>query len=349
MKSNLFVFRSANFGISFSVNKHSLLILLILLIITFLAMVMNIAYGEYPIDILSVIQTLLRIDTNNPDYNFVIYNLRLPRMLTACFVGMSLAISGAIMQGITRNPLADTSIIGINAGASLAAVIVIVLFPTLPAGSLTLIAFVGALVTALLIYLLAFERGTNPIRLILIGVGITAAIKAATNILITFGNIHDVSKALVWLTGSVHGRTWDQVVYLLPWLILFIPLALINSSQLNILSLGDEISKSLGMKLEWQRSLLILISSALAGAAVATAGDIGFVGLISPHIARQLIKANYHELLPISAIIGVILVLISDFSGRVLFSPLEIPCGVITAILGTPYFIFLLIKNRHHK
>ncbi|HLO85955.1 MAG TPA: iron ABC transporter permease [Nostocaceae cyanobacterium] len=346
MKNNFYIFRNSKLGVSLRINQQSLLIFCILTIITFLAMVVNISYGEYPIPILAAIQTLLGIDTGNFDYGFVIYNLRLPRTLVASCVGMALAISGTILQGITRNPLADASVIGVNAGAGLAAVSVIILLPSLPLGVLPLSAFVGAFASALLIYLLAFDRGTHPVRLILIGVGIAAAVKAVTNLLITFGEIYDVSQALVWLAGSVNGRTWEQFFYLLPWLIVFIPLAFINSTQLNALALGDDIAKNLGIKIELQRSWLLLISSALAGAAVATAGDVSFIGLIAPHIARQLTNDSYEGLLPITAIIGAILIVISDFLGRVLFAPLEIPCGVITAIIGAPYFIFLLIKNR---
>lgn len=346
MRNNTFIFRSKTFPVSFRLQKRVPIVLLILVLITLVTMVISTSIGEYPTPPLAVVKTVLGIDTGNPEYVFVINTLRLPRTLTAALVGIALAISGAIMQSITRNPLADPGIIGINAGAGLAAVALIVLFPNLPAGSLPLAAFIGALAAAVVIYLLAWDKGTHPIRLILIGVGISALTGACTSLLVTFGNIYNVSQALVWLAGSVYGRSWDQLIALLPWLIVFIPLALASAPQLNTLILGDEIATGLGSPVEWQRSFLILISAALSGAAVATAGNIGFVGLIAPHIARQLVGANHEGLILVSAIWGAMIVVIADLLGRIIFAPVEIPCGVVIAIIGAPYFIYLLVKSR---
>jgi iron complex transport system permease protein len=308
--------------------------------------VISTSIGEYPTPPLIVLQTLLGIDTGNPDYSFVINTLRLPRTLTACLVGIALAISGAIMQGLTRNPLADPGIIGINAGASLAAVSLIILLPNLPAGVLPLSAFTGALIAALLIYTFAYDQGTHPVRLILIGVGISAVAGACTSFMVTFGNIYDVNQALVWLAGSVYGRTWEQVFSFLPWLIVFVPLALIKAAELNTLNLGDEIAQGLGSRVEWQRGLLLVISAALSGAAVATAGTISFVGLIAPHIGRQLVGGNHQGLIPVAGVLGAMMVVISDLLGRVLFAPVEIPCGIVTAVIGAPYFLYLLVQGR---
>ncbi|MBW4557266.1 MAG: iron ABC transporter permease [Trichormus sp. ATA11-4-KO1] len=346
MRNNSLIFRSKTFPISFRLQKRVPIVLLILVIITLVTMVISTSIGEYPTPPLAVIQTVLGIETGNPEYTFVINTLRLPRTLTAGLVGMALAVSGAIMQGLTRNPLADPGIIGINAGAGLAAVALIVLFPSLPVGTLPVAAFSGALAASVLIYLLAYDRGTHPIRLILVGVGISAVTGAFTSLLVTFGEINNVSEALVWLAGSVYGRTWEQLVALLPWLIVFIPLALASAPQLNALALGDETAKSLGSRVEWQRSFLLLISAALAGAAVATAGTIGFVGLIAPHIARQLVGSNYEGLIPVSAIFGAMIVVIADLLGRIIFAPVELPCGIVTAVIGAPYFIYLLVQTR---
>ncbi|WP_414513665.1 FecCD family ABC transporter permease [Nostoc sp. PCC 9305] len=346
MKKNSLIFRSTKLGFSFRIQNQVPSILFILIIITLAAMVINTSVGEYPTPLLAVIKTVLGIDTGNPDYAFVINTLRLPRILTACLVGMALAISGTIMQSLTRNSLADPGIIGINSGASLAAVSVIVLLPNFPAGILPVSAFVGALVASLLIYFLAWDRGLHPVRLILIGVGISAVASAFTSLIVTFGQIDDVSQALVWLAGSVYGRTWEQVFAFLPWIVIFVPLALIKAPELNILNLGDDIAKGLGNKIEWQRSLLLLISAALSGAAVATAGTIGFVGLIAPHIARQLVGGNHQGLIPVAGMTGAMIVVLSDFIGRIIFAPIEIPCGIVTAVIGAPYFIYLLINNR---
>ncbi|MEH2047204.1 FecCD family ABC transporter permease [Nostoc sp.] len=333
-------------AISFRIDRRVPVILLCLAVAIVVAMVMNVGRGEYPISPLDIVKTILGLDTGNPDHQFVIQNLRLPRTLVAFMVGVALAISGTIFQGLTRNPLADPGIIGINAGASLAAVIVIVLFPSAPIYTLPLSAFAGALLMAILIYSLAWNNGSSPILLILMGVGLSAIASAITSLMITFGEISDVSNALVWLAGSVYGRTWKQVFSLLPWLIVFVPMALTLARHLNALNLGDDVAKSLGSQVEWQRGLLVLVGVALAGAGVATAGNIGFIGLIAPHLGRQLVGVTHEGLIPTSALLGGVIVVIADLLGRTLFAPIELPCGVVTAVIGAPYFLYLLIRNR---
>jgi iron complex transport system permease protein len=247
---------------------------------------------------------------------------------------------------LTRNPLADPGIIGVNAGAGLAAVSLIVLFPNIPLFVLPLSAFVGALTVAILIYLMAWDKGSSPLRLILMGVGFAAVLNSLTTLIITFGEINNVTQALVWLAGSVYGRSWEHLGTILPWLAVFIPLSLILAMPLNALSLGDDIAKSLGTRVEWQRGLLLLSSAAMAGAAVAVAGTIGFVGLMAPHLGRQLVGPTHEGLLPTAALIGGVIVVLSDWLGQILFAPIQLPCGVVTAVIGTPYFLYLLIRNR---
>ncbi|QMS88159.1 iron ABC transporter permease [Nostoc edaphicum CCNP1411] len=333
-------------AISFRIDRRVPIILLCLAVAIAVAMVMNVGRGEYPISPLDIVKTILGLDTGNPDHQFVIQSLRLPRTLVAFMVGMALAISGTIFQGLTRNPLADPGIIGINAGASLAAVTVIILFPSAPIYTLPLSAFAGALLMAILIYSLAWNNGSSPILLILMGVGLSAIASAITSLMITFGEINDVSNALVWLAGSVYGRTWEQVFSLLPWLIVFVPMALTLTRHLNALNLGDDVAKSLGSQVEWQRGLLVLVGVALAGAGVATAGNIGFIGLIAPHLGRQLVGGTHEGLIPTSALLGGVIVVMADLLGRTLFAPIEFPCGVVTAAIGAPYFLYLLIRNR---
>ncbi|MCG6137713.1 MAG: iron ABC transporter permease [Nostoc sp. LLA-1] len=344
MKVDWLVIRSE--AISFRIDRRVPLMLLCLVAVIGVAMVMNVGRGEYPISPLDIIKTVLNLDTANPDHAFVIHNLRLPRTLVAFMVGVALAISGTIFQGLTRNPLADPGIIGINAGASLAAVTVIILFPSAPIYTLPLSAFAGALLMAVLIYSLAWNNGSSPILLILMGVGLSAIASAFTSLMITFGEIYSVSDALVWLAGSVYGRTWEQVFSFLPWLIVFVPMALTWARHLNVLNLGDDVAKGLGTRVEWQRGLLVLVGVALAGAGVATAGMIGFVGLIAPHLGRQLVGTNHEGLIPTSALLGGVIVVAADLVGRTLFAPIEIPCGVVTAAVGAPYFLYLLIRNR---
>ncbi|AUB41731.1 ABC.FEV.P, iron complex transport system permease protein [Nostoc flagelliforme CCNUN1] len=344
MKLDWLVIRSE--AISFRIDRRVPLMLLCLAVVIIVAMVMNVGQGEYPISPLDIVKTVLNLDTGNPDHAFVIHNLRLPRTLVAFMVGVAFAISGTIFQGLTRNPLADPGIIGINAGASLAAVTVIVLFPSAPIYTLPVSAFAGAMLMAVLIYSLAWNNGSSPILLILMGIGLSAIASAFTSLMITFGDINDVSNALVWLAGSVYGRTWEQVFTFLPWLIVFVPMALTLARHLNALNLGDDVAKGLGTRVEWERGLLVLVGVALAGAGVATAGMIGFVGLIAPHLGRQLVGTNHEGLIPTSALLGGVIVIVADLLGRTLFAPIELPCGVVTAAIGAPYFLFLLIRNR---
>jgi iron complex transport system permease protein len=202
-------------------------------------------------------------------------------------------------------------------------------------------------VAALLIYLLAWNQGSSPIRLILVGVGLGAIASAFTSLLITFGNIYDVSQALVWLAGSVYGRSWEHIRALLPWLIAFVPAAFLGARELNTLHLGDDVARGLGSQVEWQRGMLLIACVALAGVSVATAGTIGFVGLMAPHLARQIVGPAHEGLLPTAALVGGLIVVLADLLGRSLFAPIELPCGVVTAAVGTPYFLYLLYRNRN--
>ena len=346
MNKGWLVIRSRHLRVSFRLERRVPTVLLTLLLVTLAAIALNVGQGEYPIPPLEVLKTILGLETDNPDYPFVVNTLRLPRTIVAYLAGVGLAISGTILQGVMRNPLADPSLIGINAGASLAAVTLIVLVPSLPLFVLPLSAFGGALAVSVLIYWLAWDKGSSPIRLILIGVGLDAISRALTTLMVTFGEINSVSQALVWLAGSVYGRTWEHVWSLLPWLVVLVPLAFVLAKQLNALNLGDDVARSLGSPVEWQRGLLLLVSVALVGASVATAGTIAFVGLIAPHLGRQLVGPTHEGLIPVSALMGGLIVVLADWLGRVLFAPIELPCGVITAAVGAPYFLYLLIRNR---
>ena len=346
MNKGWLVIRSRRLGVSFRFERRVPAVLLALVLVTLAAMVVSVGQGEYPIPPLEVVKTILGWETSSPEYPFIINTLRLPRTLVAFLVGVGLAISGTILQGITRNPLADPSMIGFNAGASLAAVSLIVL-PSAPIYLLPWSAFGGAVVVALLIYLLAWNQGSSSIRLILVGIGLAAIATALTNLMIAFGEINSVSQALVWLAGSVYGRSWEHVAAILPWLIVLVPLALMLAPQLNILNLGDDVAKGLGSAVERQRCLLLLISVALAGAAVATAGTIAFVGLIAPHIGRMLVGPTHEGLIPTAAVMGGAIVVIADLVGRTAFAPIELPCGIITAAVGVPYFLYLLYRNRN--
>jgi iron complex transport system permease protein len=332
--------------LSFRLDKRVPPVLLLATLAMLAAMVVNIGVGEYPIAPIDVVRTVLYLPTDNPDYDFIVNTLRLPRMLVAALVGLALGISGAIMQGLTRNPLADPGIIGISAGASLVAVTLIVVVKDVPAGIIPAAAFAGALVVAALIYVLAWKHGDSPICLILVGIGLGAIASAATQLMITFGDLYDVQRALIWLTGSVYGRSWEEFWPLLPWVVVFAPLALFLSRDLNALNLGEEVARGLGIRVARQRGLLLITAVALAGATVAAAGTVGFVGLMAPHIARRLVGPDHSGLLPTAGTLGALIVVAADLVGRTAFAPVELPCGLVTAAVGAPFFLYLLYRQR---
>ncbi len=350
MQQPWLIIRPNRLPLSFRLDRRVPLVLLAALVVTLAVMVVNIGVGEYPIAPLDVIKTVLHLPTDNNDYNFIVNILRLPRMLVAALVGLALGIAGTIMQGLTRNPLASPDILGISAGAGLVAVTLMVVFQDVPSGVIPLAAFGGALLIAVLIYLLAWRAqgapGDSPLRLILVGIGLGAVTGALTTLLITFGDIYDVQRALIWLTGSVYARSWDEFGALLPWVLVFAPLAFLLARDLNTLNLGEEVARGLGTRVAWQRGLLLLTAVALAGATVAAAGTIGFVGLMAPHIGRRLVGPDHIGLLPTAGVIGALMVVAADLVGRTLFAPIELPCGLITAAVGAPFFIYLLWQQR---
>jgi iron complex transport system permease protein len=333
-------------GFSFRIDRRVPPVLALALLAMLAAMVVNIGVGEYPIPPLDVVRTVLGLPTGNEDYSFIVNTLRLPRMLVAALVGLALGCSGTIMQGLTRNPLADPGILGISAGAGLVAVTLIVVVQNVPAGIIPLAAFAGAVTVASLIYLLAWRGGDSPIRLTLVGIGLGAICGALTTLMITFGDMYDVQRALIWLTGSVYGRSWSEFWPLLPWIVVFVPLALLLARDLNALNLGEDVARGLGSPVTWRRGLLLLTAVALAAATVAAAGTIGFVGLMAPHIARRLVGPDHSGLLPTAGVIGALIVVASDLVGRTIFAPIELPVGLITAIVGAPFFIYLLWRTR---
>lgn len=278
----------------------------------------------------------------------MVFTFRLPRILLAFLVGAALGTSGAIMQGITRNALAEPGILGISAGAGLAAVMLIVYGGEFPLAYLPWAAFGGALLTATAIYLLAWkDGGSSPIRLILIGVAFAAVLGSLITFALVFGDINDVQQAYIWLTGSVYGSSWEHVRTLGSWLLVLLPVAILSARQLNTLGLGDDVARGLGMRLERQRGLLLVISVGLAAAAVSVAGTVGFVGLVAPHITRRLVGPAHEGLIPITALFGGGLLVLADLIGRWVIAPSELPIGIVTALIGAPYFMYLLYRQKN--
>jgi iron complex transport system permease protein len=331
---------------SFRIDRRVPPVLLLAALATLTAMVVNIGVGEYPIPPLDVVRTVLGLPSANEDYGFIVNILRLPRMLVAALVGVALGVCGAIMQGLTRNPLADPGILGISAGAGLVAVTLIVVVRDVPAGVIPLAAFGGAITVAALIFALAWRGGDSPVRLVLVGIGLGAICGALTSMIITFGDIYDVQRALIWLTGSVYGRSWEEFWPLLPWVAVFVPLAFVLARDLNALNLGEDVARGLGIAVARRRGLLLITAVALAASSVAAAGTIGFVGLMAPHLARRLVGPEHTGLLPTAGVFGSLLVVGADLVGRTIFAPIELPAGLVTAAVGAPFFIALLWRQR---
>ncbi|MBD0383543.1 FecCD family ABC transporter permease [Paenibacillus sedimenti] len=323
--------------------KHPLLVNLPLLLLLGFLLLLQIGTGEYPISPWHTFASLLGFGL--PEHDFIVHTLRLPRTLIGLCVGASLAVAGTLLQGITLNPLASPGVVGLNAGAGLAAVAAIV-WLDMPLAWLPPVAFAGALLVAALSYALAWREGISPTRMVLVGVGIAAICQGAITIATLSGNIRLVQQAAIWMTGSLYSRGWEHFWPYLPWVVLFLPLAWACSRQLDLLALGDPSATGLGYRVNAGRTWLLGMAVALAGASVATAGTIGFVGLMAPHLARRLVGIKHALLIPTAAVIGGLLVLAADFIGRTILAPVEIPCGLITALLGGPYLLYLLLKDR---
>ncbi|MDQ6420129.1 iron chelate uptake ABC transporter family permease subunit [Paenibacillus sp. LHD-117] len=277
--------------------------------------------------------------------SYIVLQYRLPRVIIAALAGFGLAAAGAILQSIIRNPLASPDVIGITKGAGFTAAAVIFLFPGAPSYVLPVAAFAGAFGALLILVLLSRRMTLSPASFALVGVAVGAVFQAGIQYLLV-KHPSDVNMALLWMSGSLWGRGWDHVGLLLPWIAVLLPVAWLNYGKLNVFQLGDEGSSALGLNVPKQRLLLLLLAVALTGSSVAAVGSIGFVGLIAPHIARLLVGGRHQWLLPLAALIGADLMLIGDIVGRVLIIPREVPVGITTAVIGAPYFIYLLRRER---
>ncbi|MUK88235.1 iron chelate uptake ABC transporter family permease subunit [Ornithinibacillus sp. L9] len=277
---------------------------------------------------------------------FIIENFRVPRIILALLIGSGLAVSGTILQGLVRNPLASPDVIGITKGAGLAAIIVIILFPKAPSIVLPVAAFAGAMVVAFILFVLVYKQGVQPTTLALGGVALGALCHAGIQYFMIKYPL-EINAALIWLTGSLWSSSWEHIIGTLPWIIVLLPLTIFLAIKLDILNLGDDVAQGLGENVTRVRLLMLTIAVALAAACVAAVGSIGFVGLIAPHMARRLVGIKHKYLLPVSALIGSLLVVVADSIGRGLIPPKEIPVGIVIAVIGAPYFLYLLRRERN--
>lgn len=286
----------------------------------------------------------------------IILDLRLPRTLNGAVVGIHMALSGLILQAVLRNPLADPGVLGISAGASLAVIVALLaidlVWPTinnykesdLPELSIPYIAFVGALISSAIVFWLGWENGIQPKRLILAGVVFGAFLSAVVMAIIVGWGGGRSELVLLWLSGSLYGRGFDVLWPVLPWTIAGLLVMPFLSARLSLLRFGEEFSQSLGMNVQSARIFAIIVAIFFAATAVSVSGPVGFVGLITPHFARLLVGGNFRHLIWVSAMGGAILVMLADLVSRTIASPIEIPVGAITSIIGVPVFIIILQK-----
>lgn len=326
--------------------RRLILIGLTALIVVTAVISMGMGYSSLSYD--RLIPTLLGQGTFKE--NFVLFSIRLPRLLITLLAGMALALSGAILQGITRNDLADPGIIGINSGAGVAIAIFFLFFP-IEAGSfvyiLPLVAFLGALITAFLIYALSYNRisGLQPTRLVLIGVGFSMALSGVMIVITSSAERSKVDFIAKWIAGNIWGSDWPFIWAILPWLIILIPFTLYKANRLNLLGLSEPVAVGVGVSIEKERLVLLLTAVALAASAVSVTGGIAFIGLMAPHIAKALVGPRNQMFIPVAILVGGWLLMFADTIGRNLVDPDGIPAGIMVALIGGPYFMYLLLKK----
>lgn len=318
-----------------------------LLLILALVFALSLGLGDQPLGMDTILDALA--GEGDPSAILIVREVRLPRALLGLLVGMALAVAGTISQTVMRNPLADPGILGINSGAALAALMLVVLFERTAPHLVSLAAFAGAFAMAIAIYVLSWRGRDSSIRIILIGIGLSALAGAASGFISAFGDITAVQQATVWLAGSLYNASWNAIGALAVWLSLPLLLTMAAGRELDLMQFSELSSRGLGQRVQLMRALLILLCTLLSGAAVAAAGLIGFIGLIAPHAARRLVGHRHVLVVPVAGLIGSALVLTADLAGRTIIAPAQLPAGLLTALLGAPFFALLLWNRRHAR
>ncbi|NRB18729.1 MAG: iron ABC transporter permease [Rhodobacteraceae bacterium] len=305
--------------------------------------------GTFPLSLIGVWEVL----TGNPPTKtagIVVWEFRLPRAIVSSFAGALFGLSGAILQNVTRNPLADPSLVGISQGASLAVVSLVVAFPEVSQFYRPVTAFFGSLAVAALIQWIAMQRSDGAtMRFILVGIGIAAFISSITKAMLTYGDIEQAQEALGWLAGSIHAAGWDEVWSLTVVFVAMVPLLFWAIRPMSALRMGEDVAVGLGVKVRRTRIILITLSVAFAAFGVAAVGPLGFVGLIAPHLSRRLAHSGIGQHLLLTSLVGAVMVALADLAGRVVFAPIQIPAGIVTAILGVPVFLTLIVKSQYNR
>lgn len=317
----------------------------LIIILLVLCIFSSLAFGSKNIDLKIVIDTLRNLSNNS--FEAIVIKERIPRTIFSLLAGASLGIAGTLMQSITRNPIADPSILGINTGASLFVVLGIAFLGITTYKEYIILALIGGLVTAIAVYFIASigSGGISPIKLALSGVIISAILSSLINILM-LPRSEVMSSFRFWQVGSVSGVTWQSIIVMLPFIIIGMILSFVIAPALNALALGDEVAIGLGVKVGLTRIISSISAILLCSTITALAGPIGFIGLMSPHIVRMLFSNNIKLIIPISAFMGGILLTFSDVIGRIVGSPSELEVGIVTAFIGAPIFILISMKAK---
>ena len=327
--------------------KHRLLLLSLLgVAVIFLILITSLSLGPVNVEWQDILSVLLNVGSTTFDgEKDIILNIRLPRAIEAISIGASLSIAGAVMQTLVRNPMADPFILGVSSGAALGAISV---FTTdIPFGLLLLpiCAFIGGIIAFSITLILSRLAGATPIAVILSGIAVSTAFSSIVTLLL-FLNPERSHMGILWLFGSLSLSSWQEVRMILPCSIFGIALALLRARTLNVMLMGEEQAQQLGVNVDRLKCEMMILSAFLTGVSVSFTGIIGFIGLVCPHISRMIVGGDHRLLLPASIISGSIILSLADLAARVVAMPLELPLGALTAVIGVPFFVYLLIKSR---
>ncbi|RED75781.1 MULTISPECIES: FecCD family ABC transporter permease [Cohnella] len=329
--------------------KRNIIVLIVLFVAIILAFMASMNTGFIRLSPSDLVNTLFGNGT--AQQNLILYEFRLPRIVISVLIGAGLALSGCVLQSVSRNALADAGIIGINSGAGFMILMYVAFFPTITAVSafvLPLLAWVGGGIAALLVFVMSYRkhRGLSSNRLILNGIALNSGISAATIVITLRISPEQYQFVATWMAGSIWGKDWKFVMALLPFICVLLPYVYFKSQTVNVLALGNQLATNLGAAVSREQLLLLGAAVGLAGSCVAVSGSIGFVGLIAPHLAKRLVGQRYQILLPTTVLAGSLLVLVADTLGRWVFQPSEIPTGIVVAVIGAPYFLYLLVRSK---
>ena len=331
--------------------KKNVIIMILMSLLLMVVFLITLSWGTYTMSFSEVVMTLL--GQGSKLQSTTIFDIRLPRLCVAMLVAICLSTAGCILQSVTRNELAEPGMIGINAGAALAVVLLIssgqkTYYSVIGDASLfvmPLIAMIGSFISGSLIYRLSYKKGVSPTRLILTGIGVNVGINAFISLYQLNMAQGDYNQVLTWINGSLWGSSWKFFYLILPLTLVFLGLTLWKVKILDVIDLGDELAIGLGVHVEKERKMLFFYATALAALATSVAGNLAFLGLLGPHLAKRLVGPVHRRLIPMASLLSIMIILLADSISRNVFSPIEIPVGTTIAIVGVPYFIYLMLKE----